>query len=203
MKRFIFLSAIFVALSIGSVANAQDGFFHDAAKKCYAMNQNFTFEKDGFEIWIPNGGKATACVTEYGIFIEFNRWEGMQSTIEFLTLFPTPVPIQTIYGGAIFEGAEIVSHQRIGTSHFGFANVLNNGDTVDICRKRSTFRLIETIFGPCQESSITQEFYPTPNAVEDDIVKAEIVSLKKPLRFLPSLQMGLMATLYQGSQPKF
>ena len=41
MKRFVFLSAIFVALSISSVANAQDGFFHDAAKKMLRNESEF------------------------------------------------------------------------------------------------------------------------------------------------------------------
>jgi len=213
MNRLSVFAAVLVALFSTVTASAQEAFFSEAAAKCYKMNQDISFAKDGFEIWIPNGGKAMACITSHGVFIEFNRWEAMQDTINFLTLVPTPIPIQTIYGGAIFEGAEIVSHERMGTSHFGFANVLNNDDTVDICRKSTSFQLIELLCGSCRELQITQDYYPIPNPIEDyqfdssqtpSIAPVETTSSSPRPRFYPIVQEVLLGALFQkpgGQEP--
>ena len=197
--KLLLACATMLAL-VSSAANADD-FFTDAASDAYRMNQAFEIENRGFQLWVPGGGDATACFTRHGLTIQFNRWEGMQQTIEFLTMVPVPIPVQTIYGGAIYEGTTIVDHQRIGTSHWGYVNILNNSDTTDCMKKRFAFRFVEMIFGACEEREITQQYYilDEPYKLEPEPSDEQTQS-RLGLNSSAFLQMSLIGLLYQESE---
>lgn len=137
-------------------AHSQD-FFEKCAKECLEMNQTFSYEGRSFVLPMPNKGKAHVCFGENGLNILFDDFSGVRPTVELLTLFPTPIPVQTIYGGAIFEGGEVVDYKRIATSHWGGVNINNNEDTARFLRSSWRYQLVEFLVGGAIDENITDQ----------------------------------------------